>query len=133
MQSNVVNEVTELPPARAVGFGVVVRLRGAIIAAGCVAVVALAASLTPRRAGYGTHENLGLPGCEFLQRTGYPCPSCGMTTSFANLARGRVGAAWAAQPFGIVLFAGVLVLGAAGLGELVWGRDYRPENAQTFA
>jgi hypothetical protein len=36
----------------------------------------------------GTHQQLGLPECNFLRLTGYPCPSCGMTTSFALLVRG---------------------------------------------
>ncbi len=38
----------------------------------------------------GTHQQLGLPPCTFVVLTGYPCPSCGMTTSFALLIRGDV-------------------------------------------
>jgi hypothetical protein len=37
-----------------------------------------------------THRQLGLPQCTFKELTGYPCPSCGMTTSFALLIRGDV-------------------------------------------
>jgi hypothetical protein len=37
-----------------------------------------------------THRGLGLPACTFYEQTGYPCPSCGMTTSFALLVRGDV-------------------------------------------
>ena len=33
----------------------------------------------------GTHQQLGLPPCNFVTLTGYPCPACGMTTSFALL------------------------------------------------
>ena len=33
----------------------------------------------------GTHQQLGLPPCQFNTMTGAPCPSCGMTTSFALL------------------------------------------------
>jgi hypothetical protein len=37
-----------------------------------------------------SHESLGLPPCNFKQVAGIPCPSCGMTTSFAMLVRGDV-------------------------------------------
>jgi hypothetical protein len=43
---------------------------------------------TPRRTG--THLQTGLPPCTFQVVTGLPCPSCGMTTSFALLVRGDV-------------------------------------------
>ena len=33
----------------------------------------------------GTHMQLGLPDCNFKRLAGVPCPSCGMTTSFALL------------------------------------------------
>jgi hypothetical protein len=36
----------------------------------------------------GSHQTLGLPNCRFKELTGMPCPSCGMTTSFAFLVRG---------------------------------------------
>jgi hypothetical protein len=32
-----------------------------------------------------THTQLGMPPCNFVVLTGKPCPSCGMTTSFALL------------------------------------------------
>jgi Protein of unknown function (DUF2752) len=35
-----------------------------------------------------THLQLGLPECTFKLVTGKPCPSCGMTTSFALFVRG---------------------------------------------
>jgi hypothetical protein len=41
---------------------------------------------TPR--ALGTHHQLGLPPCTFQVITGIPCPSCGMTTSFALVIRG---------------------------------------------
>jgi hypothetical protein len=37
-----------------------------------------------------SHTQLGLPPCNFVSLTGKPCPSCGMTTSFALLVRGDV-------------------------------------------
>jgi hypothetical protein len=41
---------------------------------------------TPRR--METHRQLNLPPCSFKVATGMPCPSCGMTTSFALLMHG---------------------------------------------
>ena len=41
---------------------------------------------TPMRSA--SHQTLGLPPCRFKELTGAPCPSCGMTTSFALLVRG---------------------------------------------
>ena len=38
----------------------------------------------------GTHQQLGLPECNFKALSGLPCPSCGMTTSFALLVRADV-------------------------------------------
>ncbi|MBX7152931.1 DUF2752 domain-containing protein [bacterium] len=60
--------------------------------------------LTPSATGYGTHEQLGLPPCGFLTITGYPCPSCGLTTSFAYFAHGNFSASVIVQPFGALLF-----------------------------
>jgi hypothetical protein len=37
-----------------------------------------------------THTQLGMPPCNFVILMGKPCPSCGMTTSFALLVRGDV-------------------------------------------
>lgn len=72
-------------------------------------VIAVAAGLTPSSAGAGTHTQLGLPACGFLSRTGWPCPSCGLTTSFALAARGRFGDAAFVQPFGFLLFVSLLI------------------------
>jgi hypothetical protein len=35
-----------------------------------------------------THRQMGLPPCTFYATSGLPCPSCGMTTSFALLMHG---------------------------------------------
>lgn len=69
-----------------------------------------------------THTQLGMPPCNFVALTGKPCPSCGMTTSFALLVRGDVVASMRANWVGsviCVLWAATLVWAAA---SGVWGR-----------
>lgn len=80
------------------------RFVWAVLFAIPTAVVITAALLTPNPHGHGTHTQLGLPPCGFLVFTGYPCPGCGLTTSFAYMVRLQLGGAWMANPFGIVLF-----------------------------
>jgi hypothetical protein len=65
-----------------------------------------AADGTPLRSE--THRQLGLPTCTFKYVTGMPCPSCGMTTSFALLIRGDVWHSLQANAAGTLL--GVLCL-----------------------
>lgn len=80
------------------------------------AVLAIAARLHPDPSGMGTHRQLGLSPCTFLSFTGYPCPMCGMTTTFSLYAHFHPLRAFANQPFGLVLFAATV--GAAVLGAL---------------
>jgi hypothetical protein len=75
-----------------------------------VGVFAIAAWLNPYNAdgsprNMATHTNLGLPPCNFVELTGKPCPSCGMTTSFALLVRGDVGNSLNANWVGTILAA----------------------------
>lgn len=70
-------------------------VRGALagIGLGLIVVFALAIYLDPYQADgrprqMATHQQLGLPPCTFWMVSGLPCPSCGMTTSFALLVRG---------------------------------------------
>ena len=74
-----------------------------LVAAAMFGVLAIAVSLKPSRSGVGTHQGLGFQGCDFLTRTGLPCPSCGMTTSFAWFVRGNWIASFYVQPMGFVL------------------------------
>ena len=84
---------------------------------GCLAILLLAAYLRPSPSGMGTHQQgLGLPACNFLRTTGLPCPSCGMTTSFAWFAKGNLLASAYVQPMGTIL----ALLAAA----CVWGGFY---------
>jgi hypothetical protein len=69
-----------------------------------------------------THTQLGMPPCNFVTLTGKPCPSCGMTTSFALLVRGDVASSLRANWVGsiiCVLWAATLLWAAAGAA---WGK-----------
>ena len=99
-----------------------VRLRGAAAACAVAGVMAVLGGLTPSPEGFGTHTQLGGPYCSFLARTGYPCPTCGVTTSMAWAVRGRFLRAWSAHPLGVLLTAGLAAIAAAGLVELACGR-----------
>jgi hypothetical protein len=93
------------------------RLLALAVAGGCLTILLLAAYLRPSPSGMGTHQQgLGLPACNFLRTTGLPCPSCGMTTSFAWFAKGNLLASAYVQPMGAIL----ALLAAA----CVWGGFY---------
>ncbi|HUT59012.1 MAG TPA: DUF2752 domain-containing protein [Phycisphaerae bacterium] len=109
--------------ARGADASLPARLSGAAAALGCVAAFWAAGLLAPSSEGFGTHRQLGLPYCSFLARTGWPCPTCGLTTSMSAAARGRIAAAWAAQPFGVLVMAGIWAIGAAGAAQLATGRE----------
>lgn len=86
-------------------------------------VLGLAIALEPATQGHGTHEQLGLPPCQHLVRTGEPCMSCGMTTAFAFTVRGRFLPAIEANAMGLVLCL-LTVLGFAWSARcLVRARD----------
>jgi hypothetical protein len=84
------------------------RLTAAIIAMACASILVTAACIAPQPSGIGSHTQLQLPACGFLQRNSYPCPTCGMTTAVAYLVRGRVIMAFITQPAGAL--AGLLCL-----------------------
>lgn len=64
---------------------------------------ALAASLQPNPQGFGTHQSLGFPPCTFRVLLDIPCPSCGMTTSFAHFMRAELPQAARANIAGLML------------------------------
>jgi hypothetical protein len=79
----------------------------------------------------GTHRQLGLPACNFVKLTGLPCPSCGMTTSFALLMHGDPIASLRANSVGtlLALFLLALVpwnLFSAARGRWLWIRSVEP-------
>jgi Protein of unknown function (DUF2752) len=69
-----------------------------------------------------THRQLGLPPCTFFLWTRLPCPTCGMTTSFALLMRGDVRNSLHANSVGTLLALVCLVSIPWSLGSAIWGR-----------
>jgi hypothetical protein len=121
----------------------VVRLGLLTVAALLAGVFAVARWLDPYDADgqprtMATHTQLGMPPCGFVVATGKPCPACGMTTSFALLVRGDVGASLRANWAGTavaVLWAGTLVWAVAGgvRGRLLFVPRGRGELVLTAA
>ena len=81
-----------------------------LLGAGSAAVVYTARQLHPDARGFGTHQQLGLPPCEFHRMTGIACPGCGLTTSFAHTSHGELLGAFKSHLMGPSLFAAVLIL-----------------------
>ena len=107
-----------------------VRLVSVLLFLGTGAVLALAAWLEPSTQGHSTHTQLGLYPCTMLSFTGFPCPMCGMTTTFALMADFRFLQAAINQPFGVVLFVVTVVVFVFALLESVaprerWRRFFR--------
>lgn len=132
--TTVVDRVQALPAAW------IDRFVGISLALPSWTVLAIAAWLTPSPNGYGTHTQLGLGSCTMLTITGWPCPMCGMTTTFSLMAHGRLLDALENQPFGVVLFSITVLMalvgtaegvGAHGIGRRVWAAVERRE--QLFA
>jgi hypothetical protein len=80
------------------------------LAASAAGVLIVARQLQPDPRGFGTHTQLGLPPCVFRAWTGLPCPTCGLTTSFAYMARSQITSAFVAHPLGPLLFVLTLLL-----------------------
>ncbi len=79
------------------------RLTIATVGGGILALLALAAWLEPSPNGLGTHQQLGLPPCTFRVLFGERCPSCGMTTAWANVMNGQLAKAFQANTGGTLL------------------------------
>jgi phosphotransferase system glucose/maltose/N-acetylglucosamine-specific IIC component len=103
-------EISRRPPAATPGLSFAVRIVLLGIALFLTAIFGIALWLNPYD-GNGeartmeTHRQLGLPPCTFYDKTGLPCPSCGMTTSFSLLIRGDVGNSLRANFVGTLLAA----------------------------
>lgn len=81
------------------------RLLWAALSCAAFAVLAIARTLHPDPSLLGTHVQLGLPPCAFLTLIGLPCPTCGLTTAFAHMARLEITMAARAHWLGPLLFA----------------------------
>ena len=113
-----------------------VRIGLLAIAVGLVLLFAVAAWINPYGADgrpqvMGTHQQLGLPPCNFMRLTGYPCPSCGMTTSFALLMHGDLVNSLRANAAGTILALGLLAtipwsLVSAARARWLWVRTVEP-------
>ena len=107
------------------------QVRVALVAMvlGLVGVFTVAAWMNPYDAAgkplaLGAHQQLGMPACQFMQRFGRPCPSCGMTTSFALLMHGDLVASLRANFAGTMLAVALLVLIPWGGLSALRGRWY---------
>ena len=100
------------------------RWTWAVCALGGLGLVVIAALTEPDPVVGRTRSVLPIPRCGVLVRTGWPCPSCGMTTAFAYVVRGRLDRALLAQPAG-ALFGLVVSLGWP-LGVVVAVSGRRP-------
>ncbi|MEQ8770617.1 MAG: DUF2752 domain-containing protein [Phycisphaerales bacterium] len=83
------------------------RIGSGVAALACLALLGVAAWLSPSGDGHGTHEQLGLARCAWVALFDQPCPTCGMTTSFAHTADASFVTAAATQPLGFALALGV--------------------------
>lgn len=80
------------------------RFLAAGIAAACLTMLLVGMKLHPNaEKGISTHTQLGLAPCQFEEKTGLPCPSCGFTTSVTYFAHGNVLASIYVQPMGFVI------------------------------
>jgi hypothetical protein len=89
-----------------------------------VGILGVASRLEPDPKGFGTHTQLGLLPCAFRVAMGRPCPTCGMTTSFAWFVRANLVQSWRANPSGSLIAATSLVLIPWLLVVAVWGRPW---------
>ncbi len=99
------NSPSTIPNPEPLGFPLDRRGRAllSVLSLGLIAGFCLAATLQPDPRGYGTHRQLGLPPCTLRLLFGIPCPTCGMTTSFASLMRAEFSQAFRANPAGLLL------------------------------
>jgi len=97
------------------------RLVALVVVIACGTVLGFAFWLTPSVSGMGTHTQLGLPPCSWIVTMDLPCPTCGYTTAFCNVAHGNFLSAFESQPFGALAGFATAVFFLGGLVVLVTG------------
>ena len=115
-----------------VGLDVRSRLAWGALALASLALLCVAAWLTPSGAGLGTHEQLGLPRCGWITGADLPCPTCGMTTSFSHAADGNLLSSFRAQPMGALLALATAITVVAAGWSAVSGSRLAPFTASLF-
>ena len=110
------------PPTRPNRISVYSRLLAFTVSASSIALMTAAVRLRPSPDGIGTHRGMGFLPCNMLVTTGIPCPTCGMTTSFAWFFKGNLLASFYVQPGGFLLALGTGVIALWALYEAVTGR-----------
>lgn len=87
-----------------------------LLACVLLALIVISMVLRPDPTGLGTHQQLGLPACTSVQLLGMRCPACGMTTSWAWMARGRIDRGLESSVGGVMLF----VVTAVSIPWICW-------------
>jgi hypothetical protein len=91
-----------------------------------IGLLVMRAFLVASPEGHGTHQQLGLPSCMLMERFGFPCPGCGVTTAVTHAAQGHWMQSLLAQPFGLVIaVAAMLALPVALVAHLGGADLYR--------
>ena len=117
------------------GRSAMLRCAGTLVTVVCVTLLVAAWHLEPKWLPFGVQTQLSLPGCALQERTGYPCPTCGMTRAWGRAVRGDFVKAFQANIAGTILAigCGLGVLGGLGSaigGRVFYGRFVEPITAQ---
>jgi hypothetical protein len=105
-----------LPALKGPSASIATRITAGVVCAALLAVLIVAAGLEPNTKGHGTHTQLGMPACGWVLAFSKPCPTCGMTTSFAHAANLDLWHSLKVQPGGALL----AILAAIGVWPAFW-------------
>ena len=100
------------------------KIRGLIILLSVIALYMAALFIMPSSRGFGTHRKLGMTSCDYLSRTGYPCPGCGVTTSLTASFHLDFLKAIKSHIFGIAIYLILVIIGIIGACEFITGKSY---------
>lgn len=91
---------------------------------GWLIMIGIALWLHPSPLLHGTHKQIGMGECGFYQLFHRPCPTCGLTTSFAAVAHLDIVTAVRAHVMGPWLFLLLSSIGAACGYSVITGRRF---------